>query len=187
MAEAGRYRSYMRASGGGITLTGGEPLLQAGFVEALFARCREEGIHTALDTSGAVPPETAVAAYEKTDLVLLDFKAFYPGKFERITGVPIRNLIRTCNYLENKQVPVWIRFVLIPGLTDDLDEIAEMAGYLAGLGNVERIEINPFHKLGEYKWEQLGFDYTLQGTEPPSPRLTEQVKSVFAEAGLAVE
>ena len=184
MAEAGRYRSYMRASGGGVTASGGEPLLQADFIAAFFERCREKGIHTALDTSGCINLTQAAPALMQTDLVLLDFKAFDPEKFQKLTGMPMENLIKTCNFLENRRIPARLRFVVVPGLTDDMNEIRGMAHYLSGFANIERVELIPFHKMGEYKWRELGLSYSLTDTPTPHPEVMRQAREIFLEAGL---
>ena len=184
--EAVRYKSFMRASGGGLTVTGGEPLLQHDFVAELFSLCRKNDVSTALDTSGIVLPNAAEAVYDNTDLVLLDFKGFRPDNYKRITGKTIDNLLETCEYLQKRQIPVWIRYVLIPEVTDNMDEIAEMSQYLASFENIQRIEVNPFHKMGEFKWRALGMDYQLFETPPPLPRVVRQAKQIMRDAGLTV-
>ena len=184
--EASRYKSFMKASGGGITATGGEPLLQREFLAELFRQCHAAGISTALDTSGIVPPEQARDVYDNTDIVLLDFKGFFPPNYERITGKSIDSLLLTCEYLKSRNIPVWVRYVVIPGLTDDMAEIAEMSKYLAGFDNIKRIEVNPFHKMGEFKWRELGLDYKLFDTPPPLPRVLTDIKQIMTAAGLNV-
>ena len=184
--EAGRYKSFMRSSGGGLTATGGEPLLQHEFLANLFDQCHKAGISTALDTSGIIPPKLAETVYDNTDLVLLDFKGFYPDNYKHITGKPIDNLLATCDYLNKRQIPIWVRYVVIPGITDNMDEIADMSRYLAAFDNVKRIEVNPFHKMGEFKWRELGLDYKLFDTPPPLPRIIDKAKQIMRNAGLNV-
>lgn len=174
-----KYRGYMKHSGGGVSATGGEPLLQADFVAALFERLRGMGIHTALDTSGYASEKSAQKVLAHTDLVLLDIKSFNPQTYKRLTGASLAPTLRFAAALSEAKIPVWLRYVLVPGLTDDLDEIRALAAYLKLLKNIERIEILPFHKMGEYKWEALGASYELADTPPPSPELLEQVKRIF--------
>lgn len=184
MQEILLYKSYLKASGGGVTVSGGEPLLQAEFVAELFAACKNRGIHTALDTSGFSSLEKARPALDASDLVLLDMKAHDPHRFREITGADIGPVRKVLDYLRAHGTPVWIRFVQVPGLTDDLEDIRAMAAYLAGFENIQKVEVNPFHKMGEYKWQQLGLAYTLGDTPAADPRDVERTKAIFAEAGL---
>lgn len=184
MQEILLYKSYLKASGGGVTVSGGEPLLQAEFVAELFTACKHRGIHTALDTSGFSPLEKAKAALDASDLVLLDMKAHDPGLFKEVTGADVVPVRKVLDYLRARGTPVWIRFVQVPGLTDDLEDIRAMAAYLAGFENIQKVEVNPFHKMGEYKWQQLGLAYKLGDTPAADPRDVERTKAIFAEAGL---
>lgn len=185
MREVVRYKSYMHFSGGGLTLSGGEPLLQPEFAAELFARCRAEGIHTALDTSGYAPLAVAKPVLDKSDLVLLDFKAFSPELFRTVTGVEREPTMQTAEYLSGAGIPFWVRFVMVPGLTDDKEDIQRMADYLSTL-NVQKIEVIPFHKMGEYKWAELGIPYTLGDIPPTHRRDVEAAEEIFRNAGLNV-
>lgn len=185
--EIQKYRSYMKFSGGGVTVSGGEPLLQADFVRALFKRCRKLGIHTALDTSGfqTITP-SVVALLAVTDLVLLDIKSTNAATYQTITGAPVDTSLLFARYLSDHQIPMWVRFVYVPGLSDNEDEIRAMAKFLLGLKNLQKTEVIPFHKMGEYKWAQLGYAYTLADTPVPHRRDVAYVRSIFADAGLKV-
>lgn len=186
MEEILKYKSFMSFSGGGITASGGEPLIQYGFLEELFKRCKEEGIHTAVDTSGYIKTDNVKKVMQYTDLVLLDIKSLDVHKFKKVTGATITPTIAFADYLASINKPMWIRYVLVPGLTDDLNEIEELASFLSTLKNVERVEILPFHKMGEYKWEELGYEYRLTETKPPTKEMLERVKGIFEKYQLNV-
>lgn len=179
-----KYKSFMKFSGGGITASGGEPLLQYEFLKELFKKCREEDIHTAVDTSGCIKLENVKEAIEYTDLVLLDIKSFDPHRFKKVTGSSLNKTFEFIHYLESINKATWIRYVLVPGLTDDLQEIEELARFLSNKGCIQKVEILPFHKMGEYKWEQLGYEYKLIDTKPPTNELLEKVKEIFSKYNL---
>jgi pyruvate formate lyase activating enzyme len=179
-----KYRSYMQFSGGGVTVTGGEPLMQPEFVGEIFRRCHELGIHTSLDTSGYVHLATVKPILDDVDLVLLDLKSFDPQIYHQVTNVSLEPTLELAGYLSEINKPVWIRFVLVPNLTDRPDNIQGLAEFVSGLKNVERVEILPFHKMGEYKWEQLGYEYKLQNTPAASSELVATTKEIFAEYGI---
>ena len=181
------YQSYLQFSGGGVTISGGEPLLQPEFVREIFRRCQELGIHTALDTSGFPDFEASKPVLDYVDLVLLDIKSFNPDIYHQVTGVAIAPTLHFATYLSQIQKPTWIRFVLVPGLTDDPENVAQLAQFVSTLNSVEKVEILPFHKMGEYKWQELGLDYTLSDTQPPTPEHVETVKAQFMQYGLTVE
>ena len=177
-----RYRSFI--SSGGLTVSGGEPLIQPRFVRALFKRCREAGIHTALDTSGYTDLQTANLVLEYTDLVLLDIKSSDEATHLRTTGVKRAPIIRFAEHLHQINKPAWIRFVLVPGWTDSPENVRGVAEFVSRFPNVERLEVLPFHKLGEYKWEALDFPYKLKDVRPPRPELIKGVVNVFVEHGI---
>jgi pyruvate formate lyase activating enzyme len=179
--EIKSYKSYLRH--GGVTVSGGEPLMQPEFVAALLHRCKQEGIHTALDTSGYIS-EPPVSLLEQVDLVLLDIKSFDPEIYTHVTHVSITPTLNFARYLDDIHKPVWIRFVLVPGLTDASYNVEGLADLVATLSNVERVEVLPFHKMGEYKWEQLGYEYELKETQPPTPELIEQTLNIFRSRGV---
>ena len=179
LTEILKYKSYMDFSNGGITVSGGEPLLQSEFLSVLFKKCKSLNIHTAIDTSGYVFNETVKDLLVNTDLVLLDIKNFDSKQYKYITGVELEPTLNFLNYLKSVNKPVWIRYVLVPDLSDNLDSIHRLSFYLKDFSNIQRIEILPFHKLGEYKWENLGLNYTLSETEPPDNALINSVLNIF--------
>ena len=181
-----KYKSYMQFSGGGITVSGGEPLLQPKFVGELFKECQKNSIHTCLDTSGYIKLDKADPVLDYTDLVLLDIKSYNPLVFKDVTGVEIHNTLAFAKHLADRKIPVWIRYVLVPGLTDHLEDIQALAKYLTTLNNVERIDILPFHKMGEYKWEQLGYDYQLTDTPSPEAEDVKIAKDIFLKYNLPI-
>lgn len=184
VTQALQYRRYFQSSGGGVTLSGGEPLLQPEFAAEILRLCRTEGIHTALDTSGFSMLSRARETLDLADLILLDIKSFDPMTYRRVTGVSIEPTLKIARYLSQTGKPVWIRFVLVPGLTDDPDNVAGLAGFVGELRNVEKVQILPFHKMGETKWDRLGLEYKLQNTPEPTPEQINRAAEVFKARGL---
>lgn len=185
VAEAVSYKDFFGKTGG-VTVTGGEPLFQQDFVTEIFKGCKAHGLHSALDTSGYLGKMTKQALLDVTDLVLLDIKSFDTETYRRVTGMNLRTTLDLAERLAEQKKPMWIRCVLVPGLNDDIPTFEKLADYLKTLGNVEKVEILPFHKMGEEKWKALNYKYELSETQPPSPELTEQVRSIFRSRGLAV-
>ena len=184
MAEIEKYRGFLATAGGGVTITGGEPLLQPAFTGSLLHRCKEAGLHTALDTSGflgACAPDELLA---DTDLVLLDIKAFDATTYRKLTGGRLAPTLNFATRLDRLAVPVYIRYVLVPGWTDDPSAVDALGAFLAGLSNVDRVDVLPFHKLGAHKYDALGIDFPLRDTPVPDPELTERVREQFREHGL---
>ena len=160
--EITKYKSYIDTSGGGITVSGGEPLLQTEFITELFKDLKSLGFHTALDTSGALPLSEPIKELLKyTDLVLLDIKHINPEKCVDLTGYTNKNTLEFAKYLSNINLPVWIRQVIIPTLTDDKKDLLKLKDFINSLNNVEKVELLAYHNLGKYKWEKLGFTYPL--------------------------
>lgn len=175
--EIAGYRNFIRS--GGVTLSGGEPLLQAAFAREVLRLCRREGFHTALDTAGSVAPAAAEPVLAETDLVLLDIKAADPALCRELTGndgTHARELLRFC---ESAGKPVWIRHVLVPGITLLPERLEALAGFLTGFSCIRRVELLAFHKMGEYKWRELGIEYRLQHTPPPSPEEVESARALL--------
>ena len=181
------YRSYLTYSGGGVTISGGEPLLQPEFVREIFRRCQELGIHTALDTSGFPNFEASKPVLDYVDLVLLDIKSFDAEIYHQVTSVAIEPTLHFARYLSATQHSTWIRFVLVPGLTDDRTNVQNLAQFVSTLHGVEKVEVLPFHKMGEYKWKSLGFENLLAATDPPTPEQVETIKTIFRSYGLTAE
>jgi pyruvate formate lyase activating enzyme len=169
---------------GGFTLSGGEPLMQARFAVKLFAAARAMGIHTALDSNGYYGERLSDDELETIDLFLLDMKAWDPERHRRLTGMDVGPTLDFARRLAARRRPVWLRFVLVPDLTDDPQEVASIAGFAGGLGNVERVDVLPFHQMGRFKWSKLGLQYELGDAQPPSVEAVERTRAVFEEAGL---
>jgi pyruvate formate lyase activating enzyme len=179
-AEAARYAGFLRMAGG-ITVSGGEPLLQAPFVGRLLRRVKEEyGLHTALDTQGYLGAKADDAWLEAVDLVLLDIKHADPAQYERITGKPLQPTLDFGRRLAALGKPMWIRYVLVPGLTDAPEDVAHLAGIAASLGPVvQRVEVLPFHQMGAQKWRALGLDYRLSGRPTPTPEQVGRARDII--------
>lgn len=184
MAEIEKYRAFVTTAGGGVTLTGGEPLLQSAFSAAVLHRCKELGLHTALDTSGFLGVRADDGLLADTDLVLLDIKSFDIGTYRKLTGGALAPTLNFATRLDRLGVPVWIRYVLVPGWTDDETAVDGLGAFLAGLGNVERVDVLPFHKLGSHKYEALGIPFPLKDTRTPDRDLVDRVREQFREHGL---
>lgn len=167
VAEMEKYRSYIRFSGGGVTLTGGEPLMQPAFSADVLRRCRERGIHTALDTSGFAEWERAEPAVRHADLVLLDLKCVDPEGHRFLTGAGVEPVLDFARRLSAIGKPAWIRHVLVPGMTDSEEFLNRLGAFIAGLKNIELVEVLPVHHLGAYKWDELGYEYQLRAVAPP--------------------
>lgn len=182
-----RTAEFLKAGGGGVTVSGGEPLAQPQFAHDILAGAKHLGLHTALDTSGYLGERLDDRMLEVTDLVLLDIKSWDPDTYRRVTGVELEPTIRLARRLSDACEPMWVRFVLVPGLTDDPANLQGLVRFVASLSNVERAEVIPFHQMGRHKWEQLGLQYSLTETEPPTPDAVERVKALFRSAGLPVD
>lgn len=179
MKQIKKVAPYMQFSGGGVTLSGGEPTLQKEFVIELLKRCREEGIHTAIDTSGFVKLEDAKEILKYTDLVLLDIKHISVDKHKSITGVSNELTLQLAKYLDTEKIPFWIRYVLIPGLTDSQEDLIKLKEFIDTIPTVKKVEILPYHNLGEYKWKELGLDYPLVNTKPPTKEQIEEAENIL--------
>ncbi|MER6441224.1 pyruvate formate-lyase-activating protein [Streptomyces sp. NPDC001185] len=184
MTEIEKYRAFVTTAGGGVTITGGEPLLQSAFTAAVLRRCRDIGLHTALDTSGFLGERATDDLLANTDLVLLDIKSFSSETYRNLTSGELTPTLSFAARLDRLGIPVWIRYVLVPGLTDDRQAVEELARFVAGLGNVDRVDVLPFHKLGAAKYEALGIPFPLRDNPVPEPALTQRVREQFREQGL---
>lgn len=185
IAEIGRYAKFLKRARGGVTVTGGEPLVQAAFTTRLLEGAKGLGLHTALDTSGhlgALADDRLLAA---TDLVLLDIKGSDPDTYRETTGRELAPTLTFADRLGRLSKPVWVRFVLVPGLTDDPDNIRGVADICAAHPNIERVDVLPFHQMGAEKWEQLGMTYTLADTPEPTEAETEAARAIFRQSGNA--
>jgi pyruvate formate lyase activating enzyme len=182
--ELKKYRVGLEVMSGGFTLSGGEPLMQDRFAVKLFRAAQEMGIHTALDTNGFYGDRLTDEELETINVVLLDIKTWNPERHRRLTGNDNAPTLDFARRLSHRKRPVWLRFVLVPALTDDFEDIARIAEFTAGLGNVERVDVLPFHQMGKYKWKELGVSYELQNSEPPSTELVERTCAQFRAVGL---
>lgn len=174
------YKTYIDNSGGGVTVSGGEPLLQAEFVTELFKNLKSIGIHTALDTAGSIPISNQIKDLLKyTDLVLLDIKHIDNEKCINLTGFSNKNNLEFAKYLSNLKIPVWIRQVLVPGYTDDKFDLQKLKKFLDTLENVEKIELLPYHDLGKFKWKEIGETYELENVLPPNKEDIDKAKNIL--------
>jgi pyruvate formate lyase activating enzyme len=182
--ELRKYRRGLAVMSGGFTLSGGDPLMQHRFAVKLFKAAKAMGIHTALDTNGFYGDRVSDAELEAIDLVLLDIKGWDPERHRKLTGMDIGPTLEFARRLAARNRPIWLRFVLVPGLSDDPEDIAHIASFAAGLGTVQRVDVLPFHQMGRYKWHKLGIPYTLEAVEPPSNELVERTCALFRAEGL---
>ena len=187
LRQALRYRSYWK-DGGGITVSGGEPLLQIDFLTELFRKAKEQEIHTTIDTSGA--PFTREEPFfgkfnelmKYTDLLLVDIKHIDEEQHQILTGRTNKNILDMAEYLSEIGKPVWIRHVLVPERSDYDEYLERLNRFIKTLNNVEKVEILPYHTLGEYKWKELGYDYPLAGIEPPTKARVENANRILGTA-----
>jgi pyruvate formate lyase activating enzyme len=184
MTEIEKYRRFITVAGGGVTISGGEPLLQHRFTAGLLRRCRSLGLHTALDTSGYLGDRASDALLTDTDLVLLDIKSADPDGYRALTGVDLEPTLRFARRLADLGRPTWIRFVLVPGLTDAPDDVEALARFVATLGNVEHVDVLPFHRMAAEKYHKLGLEFPLADVPPPEPELLERVHEQFRAHGV---
>jgi pyruvate formate lyase activating enzyme len=184
LAEVSKYKSFIAK--GGVTVTGGEPLMQAKFVKEFFLLCRENGIHTALDTSGAMFTQPVKDALDVTDLVMLDIKSIDVIQHKELTGAKIDNTLKCLNYLEENNIPTWIRHVVMPGWTDNDILLNKLAEFLKPYRCIEKVELLPYHKMGVNKYEQLGIDYRPGDLPALSEERLHNAREIFSRAGLKV-
>ena len=185
-----RYKSYW-GSQGGITVSGGEPLLQMDFLIEFFKKCKKEGIHTTIDT--AAGPFTREEPFfskfnelmQYTDLVMLDIKHIDNDKHKALTHVPNTNILDCARYLNEINKDVWIRHVLVPGYTDDEASLQQLHNFIATLDNVKRVEVLPYHSFGAFKWEEMKIPYQLKDTPAPSEESIAQAKSILGVESFA--
>jgi len=174
-----RYETFMRNTGGGLTVSGGEPLMQAEFVADLFKKAKERGIHTALDTSGAASAGRVNHVLEHTDLILLDVKSTDPVMYKTLTGTKDEYFYQTLELAAKNNVEVWLRLVIVPGFTDNQKEIENINLLKAKYDNISKVELLPFHKMGEYKWAELGLNYELEETNEPESSLMDSLNTLL--------
>ena len=188
ITEVLKYREFFEASGGGITVSGGEPLVQLPFLIRLLKECKKHGIHTNIDTSGGIAlTERNVALLTElltyTDLVMLDVKLMDPEGHKALIGVPNEPILEFGRFVAKSGTPMWVRRVLVPGLSDSEDDLKATAAYIKELQVVERAEILPYHPMGEAKWEQLGYEYPLKGQRVPTKEEVKRAENIL-QSGL---
>ena len=189
LTQAMRYRSYWGREGG-ITVSGGEALLQIDFLTELFRKAKAKGIHTCLDTSGQPftrrePFFSKFAELMKyTDLLLFDLKQIDDAKHRELTGRTNRNILDCARYLSDIGKPIWVRHVLVPGVTDNDDDLHALRAFIDSLQNVKRVEVLPYHAMGTYKWEQLGIPYTLKDVSAPSEERVRNAEHILTAPGI---
>ncbi len=184
ISQLRKYRRGLQVMSGGFTLSGGEPLMQDRFAVKLFTAAKAMGIHTCIETNGYLGERLSDDELKAIDLVMLGIKTWGADKHRHLVGKDILPTLQFARRLADHKRPVWVRFVLVPGLTDNEEDITQIAKFAAGLGNVERVEVLPFHQLGRYKWKELGLNYTLETVEPATPELADWACRLFRAEGL---
>jgi pyruvate formate lyase activating enzyme len=182
--ELRKYRRGLRVMSGGFTLSGGEPLMQDRFAVKLLAAAHTMGIHTALDTNGSLGDRVSDTELQNIDLVLLDIKGWDRNRHYTLTGADINPVLDFARRLSARKRPVWLRFVLVPGLTDNREDVSHIAKFAASLGNVERVDVLPFHQMGRFKWRELKLEYALDDIQPPTRQAVVTACERFRAEGL---
>jgi pyruvate formate lyase activating enzyme len=182
--ELRKYRTGLKIMSGGLTISGGEPLMQHRFVVKLLTAAKQMGVHTTIETNGYLGDRLTDQDLDAIDLVMLGIKTWDPERHRALTGMDIGPTLDFARRLAAQKRKIWIRFVLVPALTDDRDDIASIARFAAELGNVERVEVLPFHQMGRFKWQRLGLKYTLEDVQVPSRALAEEMCAIFRAQGL---
>ena len=182
--ELGKYKHGLKVMKGGFTLSGGEPLMQHRFAVKLMAAAKAMGIHTTIETNGYNGDKISDAELQEIDLVMLGVKSWGAERHRDLTGMEIDHTLEFGRRLAALKKPIWVRFVLVPGLTDDAEIVKGIAGFAAELGNVERVEVLPFHQMGRFKWQALNLPYSLESTVAPTQQLIESALAIFRAEGL---
>lgn len=177
--EVLKYKNFIKS--GGVTLTGGEPLMQPDFAREYFRLCKEAGLHTALDTSGAIYNEKTLAVLDYTDLVLLDIKALDADRCRKVCGSDGGNALLLLDELQRRGIAVWLRHVVVPGLTDDDAALDALVDFLRPYTVIQKIEWLPYHTMGVFKYEELGLDYPLKGVEPLSAERIREIRERYRD------
>lgn len=184
VAGIGKYAPFLKKAGG-LTISGGEPLTQAAFVGAVFREVKRRwGLHTALDTQGSLASLVPDAWFDPVDLVLLDIKHIDSARHREITGRSNEQTLACARRLSDLGKAMWLRYVMVPGLTDSVADAERLADFVAGLTTLERVEVLPFHQLGAHKWHDRGIPYPLANTAVPEPETVEAVRNCFRSRGL---
>jgi len=179
----GQFASALRALDGGLTISGGEVMVQLAFTKRILASAKQMGLHTAIETSGFLGDRVDDSYLSVLDLVLLDIKSSNPDTYKAVTGRDLAPTLRFAERLAKMNKPVWVRFTLVPGHTDDPANVEGIAKFIAPMKNVEWVEVQPFHKMGEFKWKAMNLDYKHANTPPPTTELVNRVIEQFRAAG----
>jgi pyruvate formate lyase activating enzyme len=179
----GQFASALRALDGGLTISGGEVMVQLAFTKRILAGAKKMGLHTAIETSGFLGDRVDESYLSVLDLVLLDIKSSNPDTYKAVTGRDLAPTLRFADRLAKMNKPVWVRFTLVPGHTDDPANVEGIAKFVAPMKNVEWVEVQPFHKMGEFKWKAMNLDYKHANTPSPTPELVNRVIEQFRAAG----
>ncbi|WP_223064497.1 pyruvate formate lyase 1-activating protein [Frischella japonica] len=185
MKEIVTYKHFIIPNGGGVTASGGEAMLQAEFVTQWFKACHEQGIGTCLDTNGYARniDATTNALMEQTDLVMLDLKQLNDDIHQKLVGVSNKRVLEFAKYLQKINKRTWIRYVVVPGWSDDDDSAHRLGKFIQGMQNIEKVEMLPYHKMGAYKWATLGDKYMLEGVEPPPRETMDRIQQIIQSYG----
>ena len=183
LGRLGDFAPSLVSLGGGLTISGGEPMVQLAFTRRIFQGAKAMGLHTAIETSGFLGARADESYLKAIDLVLLDVKSSNPDTYRRVTGRDLTPTLRFAERLASLSKPVWVRFTLVPGATDDPANVEGIAKFVAPMKNVEWVEVQPFHKMGEFKWKAMNMEYKLANTEPPTRDLVNRVIGQFRDAG----
>jgi pyruvate formate lyase activating enzyme len=186
LRRLGDFAPALLPLGGGLTISGGEPMVQLAFTRRIFAGAKELGLHTAIQTSGILGDRADESYLSNIDLVLLDIKSSDPDTYRRVTGRDLAPTLRFAERLASMSKPVWVRFTLVPGETDDPANVDGIARFVAPMKNVEWVEVQPFHQMGSFKWKAMGLDYKLLDTPTAGRELVDRVIGQFRAAGCRV-
>jgi pyruvate formate lyase activating enzyme len=186
LRRIGDFAPSILALGGGLTISGGEPMVQLAFTRRIFAGAKQMGLHTAIQTSGFLGDRADESYLREIDLVLLDIKSSDPETYRRTTGRDIAPTLRFAERLAAMSKPAWVRFTMVPGETDDPANVEGIARFVAPMSNVQWVEVQPFHQMGSFKWKAMGLDYKLENTQPPSRAQVDRVIEQFRAAGCRV-
>ena len=184
MHEIKKVRGFIKS--GGVTVSGGEPLIQPEYILELFKLCKEDGLHTAIDTSGYLLNDRIKEVLEYTDLVLLDIKQIDPEKYKALTSVNLKPTLDFLKYLSEINKPVWLRYVLVPGYTDNEKDLKAWAKFVSSFKNVERVDILPFHQMGGHKWKEVNKIYQLENVLAPTNEEVKKAEEIFRSYGLKI-
>jgi pyruvate formate lyase activating enzyme len=183
LKRLGDFAPSLVSLGGGLTISGGEPMVQLAFTRRIFRGAKEMGLHTAIETSGFLGDRADDNYLSNLDLVLLDIKSSDPDTYRRVTGRDLAPTLRFAERLASMGKPVWVRFTLVPGATDDPANVAGIAKFVAPMKNVEWVEVQPFHQMGEFKWKAMNLEYKQTDTQPPTRELVNRVLGQLRDAG----